>query len=84
MPRAITDANPTVAEMEARVARLATRQPTDDYADAAIPGCERTTWRVLGGCSAVLSRLETRGPASFRAPRRPRSPAPPVPRWGRS
>jgi mannose-6-phosphate isomerase-like protein (cupin superfamily) len=44
----ITDANPSVAEMEAHVARFATLQPTSDYADAAIPGCERTTWRVLG------------------------------------
>ena len=45
---AITDANPTVAEMEACVARFARLRPTDDYADAAIPGCERTTYRVLG------------------------------------
>jgi mannose-6-phosphate isomerase-like protein (cupin superfamily) len=44
----ITDANPTIAEMEACVARFAALRPTDDYADAAIPGCERTTWRVLG------------------------------------
>jgi mannose-6-phosphate isomerase-like protein (cupin superfamily) len=44
----ITDANPTVAEMEARVARFASLTPTGDYVDAAIPGCERTTWRVLG------------------------------------
>ena len=44
----ITDANPTVAEMEARVARFARLVPTGDYVDAAIPGCERTTWRVLG------------------------------------
>lgn len=44
----ITDANPSVAEMEARVARFAHLQPTHDYVDAAIPGCERTTWRVLG------------------------------------
>jgi mannose-6-phosphate isomerase-like protein (cupin superfamily) len=44
----ITDANPTVAEMEARVARFRTLQPTDDYPDSAIPGCERTTYRVLG------------------------------------
>lgn len=44
----ITDANPTVAEMEARVARFRELRPTDDYADAAIPGCERTTYRVLG------------------------------------
>lgn len=44
----ITDANPSVAEMESRVARYAALTPTDDYADAGIPGCERTTWRVLG------------------------------------
>ena len=30
----ITDANPTVAEMEARVARFAALVPTDDYVDA--------------------------------------------------
>ena len=44
----ITDANPTVAEMEARTARFTALQPTGDYQDAAIPGCERTTYRVLG------------------------------------
>lgn len=44
----ITDANPTVAEMEARVARFASLAPTADYVDAGIPGCERTTWRILG------------------------------------
>jgi hypothetical protein len=44
----ITDANPTVAEMEARVARFRTLEPTNDYLDSAIPGCERTTFRVLG------------------------------------
>jgi mannose-6-phosphate isomerase-like protein (cupin superfamily) len=44
----ITDANPTVAEMEARVARFASLTPTHDYVDAGIPGCERTTYRVLG------------------------------------
>lgn len=44
----ITDANPTVAEMEARVARFRHLKPTGDYVDAAIPGCERTTLRVLG------------------------------------
>lgn len=44
----ITGANPTVAEMEARVARFRRLVPTGDYVDAAIPGCERTTWRVLG------------------------------------
>jgi mannose-6-phosphate isomerase-like protein (cupin superfamily) len=44
----ITDANPTVAEMEARVARFHNLTPTDDYVDSGIPGCERTTLRVLG------------------------------------
>jgi mannose-6-phosphate isomerase-like protein (cupin superfamily) len=44
----ITDANPTVAEMEARVARFRDLKPTDDYVDSALPGCERTTLRVLG------------------------------------
>ncbi|MDO9354271.1 MAG: hypothetical protein Q7T55_11285, partial [Solirubrobacteraceae bacterium] len=44
----ITDANPSLAEMEARVARFAALRPTGDYLDAAIPGCERTTYRVLG------------------------------------
>jgi mannose-6-phosphate isomerase-like protein (cupin superfamily) len=44
----ITDANPTIAEMEARVARFARLVPTGDYVDTAIPGCERTTYRVLG------------------------------------
>jgi mannose-6-phosphate isomerase-like protein (cupin superfamily) len=44
----ITDTNPTVAEMEARVARFRSLRPTDDYVDSAIPGCERLTYRVLG------------------------------------
>jgi quercetin dioxygenase-like cupin family protein len=44
----ITDANPSLAEMEARTARFSRLQPTADYADAGIPGCERSTWRVLG------------------------------------
>ncbi len=44
----ITDANPTAAEMEARVARFQKLKPTADYVDAAIPGYERTTYRVLG------------------------------------
>jgi mannose-6-phosphate isomerase-like protein (cupin superfamily) len=50
MPRTapITDADPTVAEMEARVARFAALRPTGDYVDSGIPGCERTTYRVLG------------------------------------
>jgi len=34
----ITDANPTVEEMEARVARFAALRPTGDYVDSAIPG----------------------------------------------
>ena len=44
----ITDDNPTVEVMEARVARFRELRPTDDYIDSAIPGCERTTLRVLG------------------------------------
>lgn len=44
----ITGANPSVEEMEARVARFAALRPTDDYLDAKIPGCERSTYRVLG------------------------------------
>ena len=44
----ITSANPTVQEMEARVARFAALRPTNDYVDAGIPGCERTTYRVIG------------------------------------
>lgn len=44
----ITDINPGIAEMEARVARFAALRPTADYVDAGIPGCERTTYRVLG------------------------------------
>jgi mannose-6-phosphate isomerase-like protein (cupin superfamily) len=43
----ITDMNPSVAEMEARVARFQHLQPTHDYLDAAIPGAERTTLRVV-------------------------------------
>lgn len=44
----ITEDNPTVAEMEARVARFRDLTPTADYVDSGIPGCERTTLRVLG------------------------------------
>lgn len=44
----ITDANPSVEEMQARVARFRDLKPTDDYVDSGIPGCERTTLRVLG------------------------------------
>jgi len=44
----ITDANPTLQEMVARVARFAALRTTDDYIDAGIPGCERSTYRVLG------------------------------------
>lgn len=48
-PRApITDADPTVEQMVRHVARFGGLQPTADYVDAAIPGCERTTWRVIG------------------------------------
>lgn len=54
----ITDADPTVAEMEARVARFANLVPTDDYVDSAIPGCERTTWRVLGNPPAAPLQAE--------------------------
>lgn len=49
----ITSANPTVAEMEARVARFHRLSPTDDYIDAKLPGYERTTWRVLGNQPAA-------------------------------
>ncbi|GJL83449.1 MAG: cupin [marine bacterium B5-7] len=44
----ITDANPTVDQMENNVARFDTLRSTDDYVDAGIPGCERTTFRILG------------------------------------
>ncbi len=44
----ITDANPSVEDMELRVARFATLRTTDDYVDARIPGSERSTYRVLG------------------------------------
>lgn len=44
----ITDANPTVEEMERRTARFHDLRPTADYIDSGIPGCERTTLRVLG------------------------------------
>jgi RimJ/RimL family protein N-acetyltransferase/mannose-6-phosphate isomerase-like protein (cupin superfamily) len=44
----VTASNPSVGEMERRVARFAALVPTADYVDAGIPGCERTTWRVLG------------------------------------
>jgi mannose-6-phosphate isomerase-like protein (cupin superfamily) len=44
----ITDANPTVEQMSARVARFRELMPTGDYVDALIPGYERTTYRVLG------------------------------------
>jgi len=49
----ITDANPSVEEMEARVARFVKLKPTDDYIDSAIPGCERTTLRILGQSPAA-------------------------------
>jgi putative intracellular protease/amidase/quercetin dioxygenase-like cupin family protein len=48
MTAPITDAEPTVEQMQARVARFDRLQPTADYVDALIPGCERTTWRVIG------------------------------------
>lgn len=54
----ITDANPTVAEMEGRVARFKSLVPTSDYVDSAIPGCERTTWRVLGHPPAAPLQAE--------------------------
>lgn len=44
----ITDANPSVAEMEARVARFAALRPTSAYVDARIPGFERDTFTILG------------------------------------
>jgi mannose-6-phosphate isomerase-like protein (cupin superfamily) len=51
----ITEQNPTVEEMSSRVARFGALRPTDDYVDARIPGCERTTYRVLGhGPDAAL------------------------------
>ena len=57
----ITDANPNVEQMQARVARFAAFRPTADYVDAAIPGCERTTFRVLGATPDALLRGRTRG-----------------------
>jgi mannose-6-phosphate isomerase-like protein (cupin superfamily) len=54
----ITDANPSVAEMEARTARFDRLVPTPDYVDALIPGCERTTWRVLGHAGAAPLQAE--------------------------
>lgn len=54
----ITDANPTVAEMEARLARFRSLRATDDYVDAGIPGCERTTFRVLGTPPAAPLQAE--------------------------
>jgi mannose-6-phosphate isomerase-like protein (cupin superfamily) len=44
----ITDTNPTIDEMARCVARFASLRPTTDYVDAGIPGCERTTYRVIG------------------------------------
>lgn len=54
----ITDANPSVAEMEARVARFKALVPTPDYIDSGIPGCERTTYRVLGSVPAAPLQAE--------------------------
>lgn len=55
----ITDWNPTVEEMEARTARFAQLQPTADYVDAGIPGCERCTYRVLGNPGAAPLAAES-------------------------
>ena len=44
----ITDANPSVEVMASRVARFGALRTMDDYVDAGIPGCERSTYRVLG------------------------------------
>lgn len=54
----ITDANPSVPEMQARVARFAALQPTDDYVDAGIPGCERSTYRVIGAAPGAPIEAE--------------------------
>lgn len=54
----ITDANPSVQDMEARVARFKSLQATGDYVDAGIPGCERTTYRVLGHAPAAPLQAE--------------------------
>ena len=54
----ITDANPTVEEMEARVARFKSLRSTTDYVDAGIPGCERTTYRVLGNAPTAPLQAE--------------------------
>ena len=59
MPTAlITAANPTVEEMETRVARFHRLAPTDDYVDAKIPGYERTTLRVIGHQPAAPLQAE--------------------------
>jgi mannose-6-phosphate isomerase-like protein (cupin superfamily) len=48
-PRApITDLEPSIEQMRARVARFVELEPTADYVDASIPGCERSTFRVMG------------------------------------
>ena len=54
----ITDANPSVEAMEARVARFSRLHPTDDYVDAGIPGHERTTYRVIGEQPAAPIQAE--------------------------
>ena len=54
----ITDSNPSVAAMESCVARFRRLQPTDDYVDAAIPGHERTTYRVIGDRPAAPIQAE--------------------------
>lgn len=59
MPTArITQANPSIAEMETRVARFQALRATDDYVDAGIPGCERTTYRVIGDHPAAPLQAE--------------------------
>ena len=54
----ITDDNPTNAEMEQRVARFKNLVATHDYIDSTIPGCERTTFRVLGHPPAAPLQAE--------------------------
>jgi mannose-6-phosphate isomerase-like protein (cupin superfamily) len=47
----VTDLEPSLEQMQARVARFADLKPTADYVDASIPGCERSTFRVIGAGS---------------------------------
>ena len=44
----LTDDEPSVEQMREGLARFADLKPTADYLDALIPGCERTTLRVVG------------------------------------